>query len=65
MRRIHNNCGKYNVLLKFERDMKFNSFSSFSDSSSFFFCLYSNIDIFTIYTQSFLWAIYVVLLRVR
>jgi hypothetical protein len=68
MRRIHNNCGKFfNVLLKFEekkKDMKFNSFPSFSDSL-LFFCLYSNIDVFTIYTQSFLWAIYVVLLRVR
>ena len=41
--------------------MKFNSFPSFP----VFFCLYSDIDVFTIYTQSFLWAIYVVLLRVR
>ena len=29
------------------------------------YCLYFNIDIFAIYTRSFLWAIYVVLLRAR
>jgi len=47
MRRIHNSCGKIFCLIKnfHLRDMKFNSLLSF--------CLYSNINIFTIYTQSF------------
>jgi hypothetical protein len=44
MRRIHNSCGKFFYLQLRTRDMKFNSLLSF--------CLYSNINIFTIYTQS-------------
>jgi hypothetical protein len=61
MRRIHNSCGKCDVSFEFQTNRKRYEiqFPGFS------FCLYSNIDVCTIYTQSFLWAIYVVLLRVR
>ena len=61
MRRIHNNCGKNEFLTDRQRERE-------SDEIQFvsfpFFFVYIR-SFFTIYTQSFLWAIYVVLLLVR